>query len=197
VCNPTQGIIRVAPDGRHEVFATHAGDHKLACANFGLFDAAGNFFVTDSGQWMKRNGRLYRFTPDGCGTSLAAPFGYANGLALSGDEKTLYVVESDGERIFRFDLATGRHEVFAESVGRMPDGLALDSAGNLYVACYASDDIQLITPAGEQQLFAHDRWAIKLSRPTNLTFRDGWLYVTNLGRQTIVRAKMEPLASRK
>ena len=62
VCNPAIGIVRVQRDGRFFVFATHAGEHKLICPNYGLFDAAGNYYVTDSGNFKKRNGCLIRFT---------------------------------------------------------------------------------------------------------------------------------------
>jgi gluconolactonase len=190
VCNPAQGVVRVRRDGTHQLFASHAGEHKIVCANFGLFDRTGNFWVTDSGQWMKQNGFLALVTPEGHGEVLAGPFGYANGLAMSADEASIYMVESDTNRIYRIDTRTCEHEIFAENVGRMPDGLALDAAGNLYCTCYASDDIHRITPAGEKQLFAHDPWAILLSRPTNLAFHDGHVYVANLGRQTITRAKL-------
>jgi gluconolactonase len=155
-----------------------------------LFDRAGNYWVTDSGQWMKQNGFLLRFTPDGRGQVIAGPFGYANGLAMSSDETALFMVESNTNRVFLVNTLTGDQKVFAEDVGRMPDGLALDAASSLYVTCYASDEIHRITPAGEKQLFAHDPWAILLSRPTNLVFREGMMYVANLGRQTITRAKL-------
>ena len=191
VCNPVMGIVRVGRDGKHEVFATHADGAKVICANFIVFDAGGSAYVSDSGEWMKRNGRLLRFSPDGKGTVIGGPFGYANGLALSADERFLFMVESDSERVFRLDLAAGRHEVFAEGIARLPDGLALDAAGNLYVTCYASDEIHRITRAGRREVVAHDRWAIKISRPTNLAFHEGWMYVANLGRQTISRAKVD------
>jgi gluconolactonase len=190
VCNPAQGVVRVRRDGSHELFASHAGGHKIVCANFGLFDPAGNYWVTDSGQWMKQSGFLLRFTPDGRGEVVAGPFGYANGLAMTADGRTLFMVESNTNRIWQFDTATGKEEVFAEHVGRMPDGLALDAAGSLYCSCYASDDIHRIAPDGTPELFAHDPWAIMLSRPTNLAFRDGMIYVANLGRYTITRAKL-------
>ena len=60
-------MVQVKRDGSHTVFATHAGERKLICSNYGLFDRRGNYYVTDSGQWMKRNGCLCRFTPDGKG----------------------------------------------------------------------------------------------------------------------------------
>jgi gluconolactonase len=190
VCNPAKGVVRVRRDGSHELFASHTGGHKIVCANFGLFDPAGNYWVTDCGQWMKQSGFLLRFTPDGRGEVVAGPFGYANGLAITADGRTLFMVESNTNRIWQFETATAKHDVFAKDVGRMPDGLALDAAGNLYASCYASDDIHRIAPAGTPELFAHDPWAIMLSRPTNLAFRDGMIYVANLGRYTITRAKL-------
>lgn len=186
VCNSKHGVVRVRPSGDWSVFAD-----EMICPNFGLFDAEGNYYVTDSGNWMKRNGRLLRFTPDGSREVILDKFGYTNGLALPGDGQRLFMVESDTDRIFAVDLRTGRADVYAEHVGRMPDGLAFDSAGDLYASCYASDDIYRIRASGEKILYAYDRWAILLSRPTNLTFRDGYLYVANLGRTTITRARLK------
>jgi gluconolactonase len=190
VCNPAMGMVRVDRTGKFEVFATHAGREKLICPNFPVFDSAGSLYLTDSGQWKKQNGRLVKFTAAGRDEVIAGPFGYANGLALSADEKRLFMVESNTDSIYRFDLSSGKHEIFATDVGRMPDGLALDVEGDLYASCYASDDIHRITPDGRKQLFAWDRWAILLSRPTNMAFAGDTMYVANLGRTTITRAKI-------
>jgi gluconolactonase len=173
-----------------------------------VFDDAGNYYVTDSGRWMKHNGLLLRFTPDGKGQVLAGPFGYANGLALSADRRTLFMVESDTDRVYRFALrpdgSVESSSVFAEGVGRFPDGLALDASGNLYASCYASDEIIRINPAGQKALLAWDRWAILLGSPTNMAFGGPnmtELYVANLARQTITRAEIgvagQPLANQR
>src|SRR5438309_1216419 len=82
---------------------------------------------------------------------------------------------------------------YAEPVGRLPDGLTLDEAGNLYVACYASDEIWRISPARQKTLLAWDHFAILLGRPTNLAWGgDNFdvLYVANLGRYTVTRAQL-------
>jgi gluconolactonase len=205
VCNPVRGLVRIERDGTPRDFASHAAGDKIVCANFAVFDSAGTLYLTDSGQWLKRNGRLLRFRAgDSTGEVLAGPLGYANGLALSADEQTLYVVESDTDRIYRFDLSSGECTTFADHVGRMPDGLALDAEGNLYASCYASDEIHRIAPDGRKQLFAWDRWAIRLSRPTNMAFGGDnmdTMYVANLGRQTITRANVgvrgQPLINQK
>jgi gluconolactonase len=206
VCNSLLGIVRVNPNGEFSVFADHAGAHKLVCPNFGLFDSAGNYYVTDSGHFRKRNGCVLRFTLDGRGQILAGPLGYTNGLALSADEKFLFMVESDTDSVFRFavrpDGSLDKPEVYATECGRFPDGLALDSEGNLYVSCYASDEIWRLDPARKKTLFAWDRWAILLGSPTNLAFGGtefDELFVANLARTTITRAKVnrkgQPLAN--
>lgn len=198
VCNPQHGVVRVKPTGEFSVFASAAGSHKLICPNYGVFEAAGNYYVTDSGNWQKRNGWVLRFTPDGRGQAVAGPFGYTNGLALSADQKSLFMVESDSDSVFRFpvqsDGSLGVQEVYATECGRFPDGLVLDAEGNLYVCCYASDEIWRISPKREKTLFAWDRWAIKLGSPTNLAFggpQFDELYVANLARTTITRAPIQ------
>jgi gluconolactonase len=196
-CNPAHGLLRIEQSGKWSVFASHAGSHKMICPNFPVFDRRGHLYVTDSGQWKKHNGFLLRFSPDGSGEIIAGPFGYANGLALSADEKRLFMVESNTDRIFAFDLKSdgtiGPAQVFAENVGRLPDGVALDSAGNLYVACYASDEILRIDEKGNRVQLAWDHHAILISRPTNIAFGGKdfeEIYVANLGRQTVTRAKI-------
>jgi gluconolactonase len=190
VCNPQHGIVRVKRSGEWSVFATQAGAHKLVCPNYGVFNGRGEYYVTDSGAWKKHDGYLLRFQPDGKGEIIAGPFGYANGLALSEGDQRLFMVESDTDRVYAIDLASGGHTIYVEGAGRFPDGLALDQSANLYVSCYASDDIHRISPSGGRTLFAHDRWAILLSRPTNMAFRDGYIYVANLGRRSITRAQV-------
>jgi gluconolactonase len=185
VCNTRLGVARAKVDGTWSVVAG-----EMICPNYGLFDAVGNYYVTDSGNWMKRNGRLLRFGPDGRRHVLLEGYGYTNGLALADD--TLFMVESDTDRVFAIDLRSGEARVYAEQVGRLPDRLALDGSGDLFASCYASDEIWRIGPSGAKTLYAWDRWAIKLSRPTNLAFHDGWVYVANLGRTTITRARVAP-----
>jgi gluconolactonase len=208
VCNPSLGIVRVKQSGDSSVFATHADGHKLVCPNYGVFDSSGNYYVTDSGQWKKNNGFLIRYTPDGRGKIIGGPFGYANGLAQSADEKFLFMVESNTDSVFRFEIraegTVGAAELYAAECGRFPDGLTLDAEGNLYVCCYASDEIWRISPERQKTLFAWDRWAILLGSPTNMAFggKDfDELYVANLARTTITRAKTGrkgmPLANQK
>ncbi|HVT26484.1 MAG TPA: SMP-30/gluconolactonase/LRE family protein [Lacipirellulaceae bacterium] len=197
VCVSGVGIVRATKSGKHSVFASHAGEHKIVAPNYLLFDRRGRLYVTDSGNWMKRKGFVTRFDRDGHGEVLAGPFGYANGLALTADQRYLFMVESDSDSILRFEISAddklSEPEIYADQVGRLPDGIALDAEGNLYVCCYASDEIWRIGAGGRKTLLAHDRWGILLGRPTNLAFggKDfDVIYVANLARYTITRANI-------
>lgn len=207
LCHPRLGVVKIDRDGSFSVFADHAAGQRIVYANFAVFDRAGNLWVTDSGNWKKHNGYLLRFTPDGRGHIAAGPFGYANGLSLSADEKHLFMVESDSDRILRFDVqangSVGAPTVYAENVGRLPDGLALDAEGNLYATCYASDEIHRISPSGERAVMVYDRYSIKVGGPTNVAFGGenfDELFVANLARYSITRfragKKGQPLVNR-
>lgn len=208
VCNSSLGIVRVKSSGESQLFANHAGIQRLVSPNFAVFDASGNLYVSDSGQWKKGNGCLVRFNPAGEGEVIGGPYGYCNGLALSADEKYLFMVESDTARILRFEIQTegrlGSPQIYAETVGRVPDGLALDDLGHLYVCCYASDEIYRVDREGEKTLIAHDPDGIILGGPTNLAFGGkefNQVYIANLSRYTISRVRLgfrgQPLANQK
>ena len=118
------------------------------------------------------------------------------------------MVESDTDSVLRFEIredgSVSAPKMFAKDCGRFPDGLTLDAEGNLYVCCYASDEIWRIDSSGEKSLFAWDRNAIHLGSPTNMAFggKDfDELYFANLARMTITRARIgrkgQPLANQK
>ena len=208
VCVPGVGIGRMTRDGKHSIFASHVGGEPLVCPNYAVFDAAGNLYVSDSGQWQKRNGRLLRFKSSGEGEVVADALGYANGLALAADGAALFLIESDSDAVLRFPItpggAVGASERYVSECGRFPDGAALDAGGNLYVCCYASDEIWRIDPARNKTLLAWDRWAVRLGSPTNMAFGGevgDEIFVANLARTTITRAKIgrrgQPLANQR
>lgn len=197
VCVANLGVVHVRRDGTSALFADRAGSHNIVYANFPVFDGRGNLYVTDSGKWKKHDGYILRFTPSGTGAIIAGPYGYTNGLALSADGRSLFLVESDTDRIYRLDIredgSLGTRRIFARNVGRLPDGLALGADGCLYAACYASDEIYRIAPSGRKHLLAHDRHGILLGGPTNVAFggaRFDELFVANLSRQAITRARI-------
>jgi gluconolactonase len=210
VCNSKLAcLIKVKKDGTSSLFADSAGSHKLKLPNYGVFDSSGNFFVSDSGDWSTASGSILRFDHRGRGdVFLEAPLPFPNGMALSPDEHFLFVAQSHTDDVLRVEVredgSAGDWEVYATGLARVPDGLAFDVDGNLYVSCYASDNIYRVSPQRKVELLAYDPHGTTLARPTNIAFggpRNDELYVANLGRWHINRVtlgvKGQPLVNQK
>lgn len=170
---------------------------RLMTPNFSVFDHDGNLYFSDSGLWDRANGCVYRLRPSGVVDYFAGPFAFANGLALSADDRFLFVAESQRDWVRRIEIldngAAGDVEMYAQGLARIPDGLALDTAGNLYVTCYASDCIYRVTPDGAVTLLAWDPEGTRIARPTNAAFGGPHyddLYIANLGRWHIGRVHL-------
>ena len=106
--------------------------------------ADGTIYFTDQGQTGLHDptGRVYRLSPNGKLDLLLANGPSPNGLALSPDEKVLFVAMTRDNAVWRLPLlpdgSTSKVGRFAQFWGTSgPDGLATDWAGNLYV-CHAS-----------------------------------------------------------
>ena len=76
----------------------------------------------------------------------------------------------------------GTREVVARLDGVLPDGLAFDADGRLYVACYEPSQILRIELDGTVSVLLHDEQAHLLCHPTNVAFRGTELIAANLGR---------------
>ena len=159
--------------------------------NYPVFDDQGNLYYSDSGDYYKPSGCLYRVRADGRTEHL---FGdhlhFPNGLAIDEDQKWLYVIQSTASNILRFRLIDGRlgePEVYVNLPATVPDGLAFADSGNLYVACYVPDIIQRITPDRRIEIVVQDFGADLLNRPTNVAFAPGTsqLCFANLGGFTV------------
>jgi gluconolactonase len=72
----------------------------------------------------------------------------------------------------------------------VPDGLAFDENGNLYVTCYAPNKIYRVTPEGAVSAWLDDWDGHTLSNPTNIAFGGpgmDQLFTANLGRWHVTR----------
>ena len=199
ICNAgLASIVKVEKNGASSLFADSAGSHKLRQPNYSVFDSEGNLYVSDSGEWEKTSGCIVRYDPRGRGEIfLEGPEPFPNGLALSADERFLFIARSRTDDVLQVEIrndgSAGDRAVYAGGLERVPDGLAFDVAGNLYVSCYASDNIYRVSAGREVTLLTYDRDGTAIARPTNIAFggtdRD-YLYVANLGRWHINRVKL-------
>jgi len=196
ICNfKLPALIRMNRKGRILDSWERVGTRKLINPNFSVFDSEGNLYFSDSGHFEREDARVYRLRPNGRAEIFAGPFAFANGLALSADERFLYVVQSTKDNVLeveiRGDGSAGRQRVYASGLHRVPDGMAFDAHGNLLVTCYASDNVYKVTPRGKVSLLAWDPQGVMIARPTNLAFGGpnfDQIYLANLGRWHIATA---------
>ncbi len=180
-------VVCITPDGAARVRSRGTADRPFVYPNFPVFDAAGNLFVSDSGDYWSDlgTGAVFVIRPDDT-TELfhAGPFRFANGLALDPAGEWLYVVQSRAANVVRIPLAAPNgpieitHTLPEFSV---PDGLAFAADGRLVISCYRPDIVYLGHPDGTVEVLIEDRTAEFLSRPANAALHGGRLYLSNLG----------------
>lgn len=120
-----------------------------------VFRADGSFYMTDPGyQQTNFVNRVYYITPQGAGTTLLV-FNNAerpNGIALSIDEKTLYLSLTATGQVLKYAVNTdgslGASGLFADLIGFNPDGITIDEAGNVYVA--NDNGVDVYAPDGKK-----------------------------------------------
>jgi sugar lactone lactonase YvrE len=172
-----QDVSRIDPEtGAVETYTKGASDEPIDEPNWPVFDEAGTMYVTSS-----LNGIVFRVEPGGETTVWSrAVSGYPNGCALAPDGSALWVAQShpeephDGGRLWRIpieaDGSAGAGELVVEMPRTVPDGLAFDRDGNLYVAYYRPDRIDVLRPDGTLEVLVDDWEARRLNSPTNLCF---------------------------
>ncbi len=162
-------VSRTLEDGTVETLVDGYEGKKLNSPNDVVCSSAGDIYFTDppygliqpdgsiKGQELDLFG-VYRFSPsEGSLTLLAADFVRPNGLVLSKDETQLFIADTERHHVRVFDvsaegkLRNGR--IFAELVykglkGR-PDGMKLDTEGNLYVAGGIIGSVWVFDPGGK------------------------------------------------
>jgi len=186
-------VTRITPDGDVGVYSTGTRERPMRVPNFAAFDAEGNLYVTDSGEWGADDGLIYRVARDGT-TSVwteATPR-FPNGCCLDAAGEALLVVESHGRAVVRIpildDGKAGEPRPVVDLTGSQPDGIALAEDGTMIVGCYRPDRICRISPSGEVDIFAEDPDGVILNQPANVAFvgaRLDRLVVSSLGGWSI------------
>lgn len=160
------------------------GDIQVRCPNDIVVDPEHGFYFTDS---VRHTGAVFYEGFDGTQSVIAKNIDFANGIVLTADKKHLLIAESYQNRILELELAgpgqaKGIPRVFAdlpahpngEITSNLPDGLALDTAGRLWVAHYGMQALQVLSPSGVY-LTAYNT-GIPLT--SNLCFNRPFIYVT-------------------
>ena len=169
------GIYRVTPQGQFSLYANGNARQKMRIPNYPVFDDAGNLYVSDSGDWGARNGVIWRIRPGGEAEIWdQSANGFTNGMCLSADGRALYVVESSPPLISRLEIRTdgsaGDRTILVELPRQVPDGVALDRNGDLYIAMYNPNIIYQLRRNGELVTLYDDWEQLNLVAPTNIAF---------------------------
>jgi gluconolactonase len=195
-------IARIDKDGKVTTLVDTFEGKKLNSPNDLVHRSDGSIYFTDPpyglpkqdddpAKELKFNG-VYRLA-GGKLQLLVNDMTRPNGIALSPDEKTLYVANSDPNRKLwmRYDVAADGSvsngkvfaDVTAEKEDGLPDGLKVDSQGNVYA-----------TGPGGVWIFAPDGKHLGTIKPTEVPANCGWgddgkaLYMT--ARTGLYRIKL-------
>jgi sugar lactone lactonase YvrE len=168
-------------------------DDRFNQPNDIIFNKKDQIFASDP-NWKEGTGQLWRIDSGGKAVLLTADMGTTNGLALSPDERTLYVNESVQRKIWKFDVddsgAISNKTLFAEFPDFGFDGMACDNKGNLYVTRYGKGTIAILSPQGE----VIREVELKGKRCSNLVFggkKGRTVYVTMQDRKGLEKFQSE------
>lgn len=180
-------------------YATGPQGTPFRVPNWGAFDGHGNYYLTDSGDWMADNGLIWLIRPGGhAAVWTRSSTSFPNGCCLSPDGSRLYVAESAPtgavvEIEIRPDGSAGARRVLVDLGAAVPDGVACTADGGLAIACYRPDVICHWHPVDGLKALAADPRGTVIAAPTNVVFVGPGLetlVVPNLGRWHLSRGEL-------
>ena len=170
--------------GRVDTLYDRCDGRRLRGPNDLVFDRAGGFWFTDLGQTRERDtdrGAVYYAQADGSMIREAIfPLDRPNGIGLSPDGSTLYVVESLTARCWSFRLSApgriasasgpyrGEKGTLVAGLGgyQMFDSLAVDAEGHVCAATLITGAVSDIWPDGSRV----DQYVLPDTMVTNVCF---------------------------
>ncbi len=150
--------------GKFERVADQVDGASLKGPNDIVFDRFGGFYFTDLGKVRPLDmdrGAIYYCNAQGKFSKVAGPLMSPNGIALSPDGNTLYYAETEGARLWAFDITSpgvlkklgwpspqGARMVCAAPGGiyQRFDSIAVDAFGNVCVATLHHGGITNVAP---------------------------------------------------
>ncbi|MEY4749193.1 MAG: hypothetical protein RIQ60_1407 [Pseudomonadota bacterium] len=193
------GLIAVdVVSGAVRPFLDRRNSERFKGVNDLVFDSRGNLYFTDQGQTGLHDpsGRLYRLRIDGRLDLLLDNVPSPNGVALSPDERVLYLAVTRGNQVWRVPLledgSVSKVSAFFTSYGPSgPDGLAVDEAGRVIVANPGLGYAWVLNHRAEPELVLRSCAGMSL---TNIAFGGPGrrtLYCTESVTGTVLRATLE------
>ncbi len=170
--------------GKSEVLADAFGGKPFNSPNDLTTDSKSRVYFTDpryvGGEPIEQPLMgVYRIDADGTIDLVVSDAGQPNGVAISADEKTLYVASTDDapHHILAYDLspegkATNRRIFVDFGDSGYADGLTVDRKGNVYCGCGALG-VRVFDPAGKEIR----RIAVP-GQATNVEIAKGSIYIT-------------------
>ncbi|MEX2232368.1 MAG: SMP-30/gluconolactonase/LRE family protein [Cyclobacteriaceae bacterium] len=156
-------------DMKTKEVSTYVHDDRFNQPNDIIINRKDQLFASDP-NWKGGTGQIWRIDAGGKAVLLNSEMGTTNGIALSPDEKTLYVNESVQRKIWAFDVDDSGNisnkRLFAEFPDFGFDGMACDNKGNLYVTRYGKGTIAILSPDGKVEREVQ----LKGKRCSNLVF---------------------------
>ena len=156
VCALDDGLYRFAPDsGVFTSLLPVEADIAGNRFNDGHVDMHGKlWFGSMDNAELAPSGALYRLGADGSVVQADSGYIISNGPAISPDGKTLYHTDTLAKQVHAFDLlpdgALARKRPFVTIQGSgYPDGMAVDAAGDVWIALFGGARIERYTPAGD------------------------------------------------
>jgi gluconolactonase len=162
-CEMAGRVVAISPDGKNvRVLADKYNDKPFNAPNDLVIDKQGGVYFTDPSFGAPKplpQGKtgVYYIAPDGKITRLIDDVALPNGVMLSPDEKTLYVIPTGPAEMLAYPIDApdklGKSKVFCTLHGKdgKPgtggDGCTLDAKGNLYITSQIG--VQVFDPAGK------------------------------------------------
>lgn len=201
-CDPVRhAVLRWTPGGGDPgVWTSGIGALPMSVPNWGAFGPDGAYYVTDSGGWKERDGRIYVVREGQTDLFTTESVDFPNGLALTPDGRELWVLESTPGRLVSFEIGpegrAGPRRVLADLPGTVPDGIAFATDGSILIACYRPDAVLRWRSGAGIEVIAEDPEGTLLAAPTNCAFvgpeRD-IIAVPNIGRWHVTRFRVPGL----